>query len=389
MKAVRYIWAFILNARFAITQSCGDITISSEHDVDAIKTCPIITGDIVITTEAAGRIELDGVESVGGSINVTGSQISSFSAPSLKSVTKDILFYDLSDVQDISLPRLNFIGGQFDFVALSSLSSLNISGFNDTSHLKQFTLQDAPKLRQVSIYTPTIEKLIIIGRGSLEVGLKVDASIPKSFGVSTIGGCSSLSGFFNSTTIDNFTLIGNNFTELDLSGLRINDAMRIVDNPALEKVLLPNPSSLQDSQLPPTGPDAPQWKHAEISGNPRLDSKNILMQSTSNFWAWGAQNVSTLIFQGVFHSDFFYWQQTPKGKYPDTSLVYTTDQFSVNSTDMLFDCEFLNAMRYQGLFKKDYSCQGRSLRSSSPVRRISYYTLLVGLGLFLWAFFLQ
>ncbi|KAI0007915.1 hypothetical protein F4779DRAFT_481470 [Xylariaceae sp. FL0662B] len=380
-------------AEFAFTQSCGTTTISSQHDVDSIKQCPTITGDIVIATDAVGRIQIDGVESVGGSINASGSRITSFDAPSLKSVASDIAFSELNDVQDISFPQLGTVGGKFDFAALPLLSSLNISGFNETSRLRRLSLQDVPKLRRVSIYTPTIGELLIAGNGSLEVGLEVDTNLPKSFEILSVGGCSSLSGFFNSTTVGNFTLFQNTFAELDLTGLRVNYSMRILENPNLEKISLPNPSSLQASQLPPSGPDAPQWKHVDIGGNPRLDSSNITLQTTSNFWDWGAQNLSTMIFAGNFHSDFFYWQTTPKGKYPDTSCVYTTDRFGLNSTDPLFDCEFLNALRYQGLFRGNYSCQGKSIPSSAsnggPSRRIYRYDLLMGIGISLGALTLQ
>ncbi|KAI0381427.1 hypothetical protein F5Y04DRAFT_255481 [Hypomontagnella monticulosa] len=194
-----------------------------------------------------------------------------------------------------------------------------------------------------------------------------------------VTGCDNPPDFSGLTAVARINLYKNSFTELNLTGLRITDQIRIADNPYLEALVLPDPKLGQTVPLPPTGTDAPQWTDVEIVDNPRLDSDNITYQGSSNFWLWGAQNLSSLTISGSnIHSNFFYPQTTSTGKYPDESRVYTTTKFELNSTDSMYDCSYLNALRYEGLFKGEYTCQGRTVVPSAAFTITSPLISLVG-----------
>lgn len=181
-----------------------------------------------------------------------------------------------------------------------------------------------------------------------------------------ITGCSDISGFGGLNSVARVNLYKNSFTEVNLAGLRITDQIRIADNPNLEKIVLPDPRPGQTVSLPPTGTDAPQWTDVEIVDNPQLNTDNIEYQGSFKFWDWGARDLSSFVLSGGdFHSDFFYPVSTPDRQYPEDGHVYTTTRFVLNSTDFTFDCSYLNSRRYQGAFKGDYTCQGRTVVPSS------------------------
>ncbi|KAI1377985.1 hypothetical protein F4677DRAFT_414114 [Hypoxylon crocopeplum] len=214
-----------------------------------------------------------------------------------------------------------------------------------TAQVAVFTVADSCTTSTISLQAQSTS--------SAEIGLEIT-------------GCNNTSDFPGLTTVARVDLYENSFTELDLAGLRITDQIRIADNPNLERLVLPDPRPGQTVTLPPTGQDAPQWTDVEIVNNPRLDSSNIEYQNSSNFWDWGAQNLSTLVLSGGnFHWNFFYPQSTSTGDYPKTGSVYVTTRFVLNSTDSTFDCSYLNELRYQGALQGDYSCQGRAVNPIS------------------------
>ncbi|KAI1385898.1 uncharacterized protein F4822DRAFT_357324 [Hypoxylon trugodes] len=176
-----------------------------------------------------------------------------------------------------------------------------------------------------------------------------------------VTGCSKFSNF-SDLTVARVNIYNNSFTEINLANVRITDQIRIANNPNLEKIVLPDPRPGQTIPLPPTGTDAPTWTDVEIAGNPQLDSDNITYQGGASFWDWGVRNLSSFVFiDGNFHSNFFYPISTSTGSYPEKGHVYVTSRFIVNSTDSLYDCGYLNSVRYYGSIKGNYTCQGRTV----------------------------
>ncbi|KAI0886835.1 uncharacterized protein GGS22DRAFT_118298 [Annulohypoxylon maeteangense] len=194
-----------------------------------------------------------------------------------------------------------------------------------------------------------------------------------------ITGCNNITGFPNLTTVARINLYRNNFAELNLTGLRITDQIRIASNPNLETLVLPDPKPGHTISLPPTGTDAPQWTVVEIVDNPLLDTYKIKYQGGSSFWDWGLRNLSRFTFSGGnFHSDFFY---PLSGDVPESGHVYVTDSFFLNSMDSTYDCAYLNSLRYHGSFKGNYTCQGKtvvpSLAGRMPISRVNFLGGLV------------
>ncbi|KAI0892416.1 hypothetical protein F4806DRAFT_239201 [Annulohypoxylon nitens] len=198
-----------------------------------------------------------------------------------------------------------------------------------------------------------------------------------------VTGCDNFTGFPDLKTVARVNLYKNNFTELNLTSLRITDQIRIAGNPNLGTLILPDPKPGQTISLPPTGTDAPQWSVVEIVDNPLLDTYKIKYQGGSSFWDWGLRNLTRFTFaDGNFHSDFFYPLSSDD---PEQGHVYVTESFFLTSTDSTYDCAYLDSLRYHGSFKGNYTCQGRgvvpALADRTSSSRIS---LLCGLAVSFW-----
>ncbi|KAI1874962.1 uncharacterized protein JN550_002391 [Neoarthrinium moseri] len=399
----------ILRAALAVAATCDSITISSEDDANTIQGCRTVTGDVVLSTDITDAISLEGVEEIAGNLKASGSPITSLSAPKLRSIGRDLALHGLAEATDISFPQLNEIGGVFDLDSLPSLTALNISvltsvesfhlgsmanltkmelqhlynvtganptvnissvglesvsGFNETSRLKSFTLQNAPNLKLLPIRTAEIDTLFINGSGVLTVDFFVGNMGPKFIGALNITGCANFFPFPDATTVNALNLYQNTFSDLELELLEVKDSIRIMDNPNLDHVLFPN-SDLVRSVIygPPTGSKAPQWKELVITGNPKLDSDQLDFADTDwGFWYWGARNLSTLIMTGSsLHNKFFDPDDTTGQRLPETNHTYTTAEFRVSTDAIGFNCSFLDSLRSKGLFQGSYSCQGNTI----------------------------
>ncbi|KAK9788670.1 hypothetical protein SCARD494_09687 [Seiridium cardinale] len=386
-----------------------------EDDASDIKACSTITGDVTLSTSVTGAISLDGIEEIKGGLRSQASQFSSFSAPQLRSIDQDLTFHELPNAKDISFPQLTSIGGTCDFDSLPSLQTLNISvlgstgsfhlgsaqnltsmelqnlhnvtgshaavnitsvglsyvnGFNDTTHLGSFVLQDVPKMKIFSIRTAEIDELQISGSGDLTLtfytGYYKGVTGPKSIGVLNITGCAYFFPFHETTLVNTLNLYQNNFTALELDWLQVKDTISIMDNPNLSDIMFLSSIVVPDvaSHGPPNGTEAPQWKELVIVGNPELDSAKI------GFGGWEKS----------------FWASDPDDNsgrpLPETDHIYTTAEFTVSSDAIGFNCSYLDTLRSKGLFQGSYACQGNTIAAGpvpgSAVRRVTSMGTLIG-----------
>jgi hypothetical protein len=88
-------------------ESCNNATTTLHNTADALAlaACKTFTGDVVIATEYAPTVLLNGVEEVIGSVILANnSQVTTAAADSLKSVTNDVVLDTLPLLANISLP---------------------------------------------------------------------------------------------------------------------------------------------------------------------------------------------------------------------------------------------------------------------------------------------
>ncbi|KAK6068488.1 hypothetical protein SCUP234_11158 [Seiridium cupressi] len=426
--------ALISRAGLAIASACDSTTITSQDDASDIKACSTITGDVALSTSVTGAISLDGIEEIKGGLRSQASRFCSFSAPQLRSIDQDLTFHELPNAKDISFPQLTSIGGTCDFDSLPSLQTLNISvlgstgsfhlgsaqnltsmelqnlhnvtgshaavnitsvglsyvnGFNDTTHLDSFVLQDVPKMKIFSVRTAEIDELQISGSGDLTLtfytGYYKGVTGPKSIGVLNITGCADFFPFHETTLVNTLDLYQNNFTALELDWLQVKDTISIMDNPNLSDIMFLSSIVVPDvaSHGPPNGTEAPQWKELVIVGNPELDSAKIGFGGwEKSFWYWGVRNLSSLVLTGSqLHNAFFDPDDYSGRPLPETDHTYTTAEFTVSSDAIGFNCSYLDTLRSKGLFQGSYTCQGNTIAAGpvpgSAVRRATSMGTLI------------
>lgn len=104
--------------------ACGDTTISSQSDADAINSCTTISGDITIKSTFSGDLTLNGIQKISGSLtgnNCTG--LTGIIAPSLVTITDGFTLNEATLLTQLSFNELSSIGA-INWEALPALQSL-------------------------------------------------------------------------------------------------------------------------------------------------------------------------------------------------------------------------------------------------------------------------
>ncbi|KAL4898163.1 hypothetical protein BDV59DRAFT_166314 [Aspergillus ambiguus] len=119
----------ILLAARAAAQCSGQISIASQSDADALSDCDTVNGDLTISNDATGTINLSDLEEVHGSLTVEGtSNLNSLQANDLESISGPVTIKDNANLNEVGLSGLSNVGGD-----------LRVQG-ND--NLKNFPLDD-------------------------------------------------------------------------------------------------------------------------------------------------------------------------------------------------------------------------------------------------------
>ena len=323
-------------SEIAAAASCGATTITSQSDADLVNACPTVTGDVILATNAAGIINLDGVQVIEGNFGSEGcsgtcASITSLSCAALVSVSQNLTLHNLPSLTNISLSQLQTVGAQFYLESLPSLQelsipslasvglfhlvsapkllSMNLTGLqnvtgsdpsievvgvglsylanlNVNTNLSSFILRDSPNIQDVSLSTPQIDYLEVAGNGSGGFGTSVGNNFISRIGTLNVSGCSGLE-LSSPTTFDIMILSQNTFSSIFLDPVKVINNLSIVSNFNLNQALLPTDMSIQN---------------IEISGNEVLESQHIVAGTEA--WPWGIKNISSMILDGLFENIF-------------------------------------------------------------------------------------
>ncbi|KAH8655466.1 hypothetical protein BX600DRAFT_500659 [Xylariales sp. PMI_506] len=307
----------------------------------------------------------------------------SLSSKNLQTVSQDVSLQNLLNITSVQLPKLTSVGGsttvggvplleELDLSALSSTSSFRIvyapllqnmstpnirevtdaielqsvglrslAIFNLTTNLTSLTIGGVPNLSYIPIFPLNVGSIQVQGDGFLQYGTYGDGGALgiRSADTVTVSGCSSV--YLGTMAINSVVAIGNSFFELDLSGITGMQSVRVQNNQAVERLVLP----LYDSKL----------ATLEVSGNPGIVAFNTILDSGNAQWSPETpQNMISLILTG---SPFGYEYITTFTK-PGT--LYVAGQTVIDSTDPSFNCSSLDPLRTGGYLQGYYSCQGVS-----------------------------
>lgn len=161
--------------------------LGSQQDVDALRDCPTLTGDVVIAATAEGSIDLDGIETIIGTLsneecfegandnesvqallngdlenwqNCRG--LESLSSETLSHITGDVTLQSLVDIAEVKLNNLEGVNGTLVIEFLPHLERANFSSLELAEsifirHSRQLTNLTMSKLNNVTAEESTIE----------------------------------------------------------------------------------------------------------------------------------------------------------------------------------------------------------------------------------------
>ncbi|KAJ5665732.1 uncharacterized protein N7477_008180 [Penicillium maclennaniae] len=133
MSFVKYLLPALAATQLAFaSDSCGDTTVSSQSDADALNSCTTVDGDIKIKSSFSGTLTLNGIQKISGSL--TGSNctaLTSIIAPSLVTITDSFTLNEATLLTELSFAELTSVGA-INWEALPALQSLTFpSGVTD------------------------------------------------------------------------------------------------------------------------------------------------------------------------------------------------------------------------------------------------------------------
>lgn len=238
--------------------SCSTSRIATQADVDALRNCATVSGDVVLSTSATGSIVLSGVGQITGSLQseacttATRSScdgLTSFSSPELNVVDGGVIFENLTALTEVHLPNLYRVNN-IEFRTLRQLQRLSLDSLN--------AVFDGKNLENTGNVT-------FSGLSSL-----VDISLPKL------------------ETAKAFEVLDvQALRNLSLSSLTSLTVLRIVDAPRLSTTRFG-----AFSAFPPTT-DIPQTT-VEISNANITDVQNIFAGTALNLSRIAVSNVPSL-----------------------------------------------------------------------------------------------
>jgi len=103
----------------------GTKTVQNQGDATALATCSTISGDLVVASQAANVLALDGIKHITGSLSCNGARnLSSLTADQLETIGDDFKLSGLTLLNTLQFDSLTEVG-TIDFEALSQLQQLD------------------------------------------------------------------------------------------------------------------------------------------------------------------------------------------------------------------------------------------------------------------------
>ena len=121
------------NSNSACTSSSG-FNISSQSDLDNLAQCTTLTGDLVIQSQLASGT-LNTVKTITGNLEILQDiTMTYFSAPALQSIGGTFQLINLTILSSLSMPSLTSVGA-IDFEILPALQALNFGGVTSAANV--------------------------------------------------------------------------------------------------------------------------------------------------------------------------------------------------------------------------------------------------------------
>lgn len=112
---------------FSSLLACGDVTISSQSDADAIASCSTLSGDVTIDMSFAGDLTFNSVQQITGSLTCKGGEnVTGIIAPSLTSIGSSFELNGLTKLTQLNFATLSSVGTIY-WEALPKLQSLTFT----------------------------------------------------------------------------------------------------------------------------------------------------------------------------------------------------------------------------------------------------------------------
>lgn len=161
MVLVKYLFPALAVASVASAVDCSKdkITIESAGDGSSLSSCTKINGDVVISDSISGKLSLDGVREIKGSLTSDGaSNITDLSAPELETIGKEFSLKGLSDLNNLKFDSLKKVGS----IKFDSLAHLNKFSFTKgVSKAKSVTITNTFLTTLEGIELDSVENLYI------------------------------------------------------------------------------------------------------------------------------------------------------------------------------------------------------------------------------------
>ena len=328
--------------------SCGSARITAQADADELSSCPTITGNVVLATNAVGSIKLDGVVSIEGNLtneqcdsvgqadqlgylptdqniytvytehNCTG--LLSLSSSTLTSVSQNLSLQGLLNITNVTFPLLKSVGTNLYLDGLPALSTFSAPDLSSMESLHLAYAQNLPTLGIDKVANVSSVEFNDVGLTTLP-----DLSAVTEVGYFAAGGMPNVRQLILTTpTIDTLVVNGNGFLDLwlfnsetdaaitNISTLSVSgcsflhsdssisiDTLIAVGNSFLDlsfysvnvsNIFLQNNAQLSSITWPKNGTS---MDTVVITGNP-------LLQQT----VWTLKNVTSIILKGSFGSGF-------------------------------------------------------------------------------------
>jgi len=129
MAFTKFLVAALAVAGSAVAQTpCkGTTTIQNSGDALAIGTCSIYQGDVIIASQAAGTISLDGIQRITGSLSCDGAvNLTSLEANDLTEIDKSFSLNGLTILSTLQMPSLTQVNN-INWIALPALQQLSFT----------------------------------------------------------------------------------------------------------------------------------------------------------------------------------------------------------------------------------------------------------------------
>lgn len=137
-----------------------------QQDADALRECPVLTGDVVIPSAAEGPIILNGVERIVGSLSNRQCDdcggITSLDGDTLVNVTGALSLRNMTSLTSVSFQSLQTVGGNINIERLPELTSLNLTMLQSAGSMylrwnHKLANLSLPRVELITGEEPTIE----------------------------------------------------------------------------------------------------------------------------------------------------------------------------------------------------------------------------------------